>query len=240
MPLRRIATHLARIALTCRAAVEAQVAMLREQHAALATQEAQLIANRQRLAERIETFRIQKDAFTATYSGVEAEARANQAIAGLGGTMVEATQTLQRAQREESSRSRARVLATEELLATRARSPISAAPPIRGNLTGKSPSCPRITVDKQLAADEAFLGSRHGAKVKALSKLSRPPPRAGGRGVGSEPPPTERATREGANRNLFSRFWRPWRWRFNGFPPRPASRGYSRSAGGSILSSPDG
>ena len=59
---------------------------------------AQLIANQQRLAERIETFRIKKDAFKATYTASEAQARANEAIAGLGGEMVAATQTLQHAQ----------------------------------------------------------------------------------------------------------------------------------------------
>jgi phage shock protein A len=106
---------LARIALTRRAAVESQMTMLQEQHAALATQEGQLVANQQRLAERIETFRIKKDAFKATYTASEAQARANEAIAGLGGEMVAATQTLQHAQ-DEIVHMRARALATEELL----------------------------------------------------------------------------------------------------------------------------
>src|SRR4051812_2674649 len=106
---------LARIALTRRAAVESQMAMLGEQHAALATQETQLIANQQRLAERVETFRIKADAFKATYTASEAQARANEAIAGLGGEMVASAQTLQRAQ-DQIIQMRARALATEELL----------------------------------------------------------------------------------------------------------------------------
>ncbi|MHB8646056.1 MAG: PspA/IM30 family protein [Thermomicrobiales bacterium] len=141
---------LARIALTRRAAVESQVKMLQEQHAALATQEAQLIANQQRLAERIETFRIQKEAFTATYAASEAQARANEAIAGLGGTMVEAAQTLRHAE-ERVMQVRARALATEELLATGALSDFSGASD--AELDRQITEVARAAiVDKQLAA----------------------------------------------------------------------------------------
>lgn len=158
---------LARIALTRRAAVESQVQMLREQHAALATQEAQLIANQQRLAERIETFRIQKDAFTATYAASEAQARANEAIAGLGGTMVEATQTLQQAQAR-VQQVRARALATEELLATGALSDFSGSSD--AELDRQITEVARAaTVDTQLAAmKQEMLVSGVGAKTRAL------------------------------------------------------------------------
>ena len=108
---------LARIALTRRSSVEAQMQMLQEQHAALATQEAHLIDNQQRLAERIETFRIKKEAFKAVYIASEAQVRANEAFAGLNGEMADATQTIQRAQ-DRIERMRARALATEELLST--------------------------------------------------------------------------------------------------------------------------
>lgn len=160
---------LARIALTRRAAAESQIAMLGEQHAALATQETQLITNQQRLAERIETFRIKKDAFKATYTASEAQARANEAIAGLGGEMVAASQTLQHAQ-EQIVQMRARALATEELLES-------------GGLTDYTGSADadldrRITevartalVDKQLAAIKRdMLASGAGPTRKALSE----------------------------------------------------------------------
>jgi len=160
---------LARIALTRRAAVESQATMLREQHAALATQEAQLIANQQRLAERIETFRIQKEAFTATYAASEAQARANEAIAGLGGTMVEATQTLQRAHAR-VQQVRARALATEELLATGALSDFSGSSD--AELDRQITEVARAaTVDTQLAAiKQDLLASGAGPKAKALSE----------------------------------------------------------------------
>ena len=158
---------LARIALTRRAAVESQIAMLGEQHAALAAQETQLVANQQRLAERIETFRLKKDAFKATYTASEAQARANEAIAGLGGEMVASAQTLQHAQ-ERIVQMRARALATEELLES-------------GGLTDYTGSADadldrRITevartaqVDKQLAAiKQDVLASGAGPKTKAL------------------------------------------------------------------------
>jgi phage shock protein A len=158
---------LARIALTRRAAVESQVQMLQEQHAALATQEAQLIANQQRLAERIESFRIQKDAFTATYAASEAQARANEAIAGLGGTMVEAAQTLQRAQAR-VQQVRARALATEELLATGALSDFSGSSD--AELDRQITEVARASlVDTQLAAiKHDVLASGAGPKPKAL------------------------------------------------------------------------
>jgi len=160
---------LARIALTRRAAVESQVAMLREQHTALAIQEAQLIANQQRLAERIESFRIQKEAFTATYAASEAQARANEAIAGLGGTMVEATQTLQRAQAR-VQQVRARALATEELLASGALSDFSGSSD--AELDRQITEVARASlVDKQLAAlKHDMLASGAGPKAKALSE----------------------------------------------------------------------
>ncbi len=160
---------LARIALTRRAAVESQVAMLREQHTALAIQEAQLIANQQRLAERIESFRIQKEAFTATYAASEAQARANEAIAGLGGTMVEATQTLQRAQAR-VQQVRARALATEELLASGALSDFSGSSD--AELDRQITEVARASlVDTQLAAlKQDRLASGAGSKAKALSE----------------------------------------------------------------------
>ncbi len=148
---------------------KSQMAMLHEQHAALATQESQLVANQQRLAERIETFRIKKDAFKATYTASEAQARANEAIAGLGGEMVAATQTLQHAQ-EQIVHMRARALATEELLES-------------GGLTDYTGSADadldrRITevartaqVDKQLAAikQDVLTGGANPTR-KALSE----------------------------------------------------------------------
>lgn len=160
---------LARIALTRRAAVESQVKLLQEQHAALATQEMQLIANQQRLAERIETFRIQKEAFTATYAASEAQAQANEAIAGLGSTMIEATHTLQQAQAR-VQQVRARALATEELLATGALSDFSGSSD--AELDRQITEVARASlVDKQLAAmKQDVLASGAGSHAKALSE----------------------------------------------------------------------
>lgn len=158
---------LARIALTRRAAVESQVEMLQEQHAALATQEAQLIANQQRLAERIETFRIKKDAFKATYTASRAQAEANEAIAGLGGEMVSATQTLQHAQ-EQIVQMRARALATEELLESGGLSDYTGS--ADADLDRRITEVARTAlVDTQLAAiKQDVLASGEGPKARAL------------------------------------------------------------------------
>jgi phage shock protein A len=158
---------LARIALSRRAAVEAQAQMLEEEHVALAMQEAQLIANQQRLAERIETFRIKKDAFKATYTASRAQAEANEAIAGLGGEMVSATQTLQHAH-EEITRMRARALATEELLESGGLSDLTGS--ADADLDRRITEVARTAlVDKQLAAiKQDMLASGEGPKARAL------------------------------------------------------------------------
>ncbi len=158
---------LARIALTRRAAVESQVTMLQEQHQALVTQETQLIANQQRLAERIETFRVKKESFKAVYSAAEAQARANEAMAGLGGEMVDARETLRYAE-ERITQVRARALATEELLTSGALSDFSGS--ADAELDRQITEVARTAlVDKQLAAiKQDVLTSGEGQKRRAL------------------------------------------------------------------------
>ena len=158
---------LARIALSRRAAVEAQVRMLQEQHTTLVTQEAQLVANQQRLAERTEAFRVKKESFKAVYSAAEAQARANEAMAGLGGEMADATETLQYAQ-ERITQVRARALATEELLVSGALSDFSGS--ADAELDRQITEAARASlVDTQLAAiKQEMLTSGAMPKSKAL------------------------------------------------------------------------
>jgi phage shock protein A len=108
---------LARLALMRRAALKEHVAMIAEQHTALAAQEAQLIANQERIAARIEAFWIEKETLKATYRASEAQARLNEVVAGISGEMSHAGQTVQRA-RTQVKHMQARAQAIDELLAT--------------------------------------------------------------------------------------------------------------------------
>lgn len=108
---------LARLALLRRAALKDHVAMIADQHAALSTQEAQLIANQERIAARIEAFWIEKETLKATYRASEAQARLNEVVAGISGEMANAGQTVQRA-RTQVKQMQARAQAIDELIAS--------------------------------------------------------------------------------------------------------------------------
>lgn len=131
----RLATHardavaqgrddLARLALTRRAALTEHIATIKEQHAALVAQEMHLIANQERIAARIEAFWIEKETLKATYHASAAQARLNEVVAGIGGEMTAAGQTVERA-RAQVKQMQARAYAMDELLASGAMAGIS-------------------------------------------------------------------------------------------------------------------
>ena len=108
---------LARTALERRFLLERQVATVRDQHAALLQQQAQLQENERRLAERVATFRTEKETIKATYTASEAQVRANEAAAGLGSYMSDVGANLNRA-KDRVAQMQARAAATDELLAS--------------------------------------------------------------------------------------------------------------------------
>jgi phage shock protein A len=118
---------LARTALERRSLLERQVATVRDQHAALLHQQAQLQENERRLAERVATFRTEKEAIKATYTASEAQARANEAAAGLGSYMSDVGANLTRA-KDRVAQMQARAAATDELLASGALDDLTATP----------------------------------------------------------------------------------------------------------------
>lgn len=160
---------LARVALGRRAALEGQVTMLHEQHDGLQAQETHLIENQQRLAARIEAFRTEKEAMKATYTASEAQARANEAAAGISGEMAEVGQTLERA-RGRVAQMRARAMATDELLASGALEDRTGAPD--SDLDRQLGAGFRdLEVDHQLATiKKDLLGSGEEPAAKALPK----------------------------------------------------------------------
>jgi phage shock protein A len=108
---------LARTALERRSFLERQVATVRDQHAALLQQQTQLQENERRLAERVATFRTEKETIKATYTASEAQVRANEAAAGLGSYMNDVGANLNRA-KDRVAQMQARAAATDELLAS--------------------------------------------------------------------------------------------------------------------------
>jgi phage shock protein A len=118
---------LARTALERRSLLERQVATVRDQHAALLQQQAQLQENERRLAERVAAFRTEKETIKATYTASEAQVRANEAAAGLGSYMSDVGVNLNRA-KDRVAQMQARAAATDELLASGALEDLTAAP----------------------------------------------------------------------------------------------------------------
>ena len=141
---------LARTALERRFLLERQVATVRDQHAALVQQQAQLQDNERRLAERVATFRTEKEMIKATYTASEAQVRANEAAAGLGSYMSDVGADLNRA-KDRVAQMQARAAATDELLASGALEDI-AGPPDADLERQLSDGAAKTEVERQLQA----------------------------------------------------------------------------------------
>jgi len=107
---------LARTALERRSFLEGQVGSIREQYATLQRQQTQLQDNERRLSERVAAFRTEKETLKATYAASEAQARANEAAAGIGSNLGDVGASLDRA-KDRIAQMQARAAATDELLA---------------------------------------------------------------------------------------------------------------------------
>jgi len=151
---------LARTALERRALLEDQVAQLREQYNALDKQQNALHDNEQRLAARVAAFRTEKETMKASYAAAEAQARANEAAAGIGSHLNDVGVNLDRA-RDRVAQMQARAAATDELLATGALNDLTNAPDsdLERQLAAGST---RSAVDRQLQALKDARASRAG------------------------------------------------------------------------------
>lgn len=154
---------LARTALERRSLLEGQVASLRDQYTALQQQQERLQANERRLADRVAAFRTEKETIKATYAASEAQARANEAAAGIGSEMSDVGVTLDRA-KDRVAQMKARAAATDELLASGALNDLTA-PPDDDLERQLSSGATRADVERQLQAmkDAAAGGTPSGS-----------------------------------------------------------------------------
>jgi phage shock protein A len=140
---------LARTALERRSFLEGQVGAIREQYASLQRQQAQLQDTERRLSERVAAFRTEKETLKATYAASEAQARANEAAAGIGSNLGDVGADLDRA-RGRVAQMQARAAATDELLSRGALNDLTA--PADADLDRQlSAGVVQASVDRQLA-----------------------------------------------------------------------------------------
>jgi phage shock protein A len=171
---------LARTALERRFLLERQVATVRDQHAALVQQQAQLQENERRLAERVATFRTEKETIKATYTASEAQVRANEAAAGLGSYMSDVGANLNRA-KDRVAQMQARAAATDELLASGALENI-AGPPDADLERQLSDGAAKTEVERQLQeiknsglSDRTMSSDSHGERGDAWLSIGQGP-----------------------------------------------------------------
>lgn len=108
---------LAREALTRKAGLQAQLGDLQTQYAQLQAEEEKLVRANQQLQSRVDAFRTKKETIKATYSAAEAQAKINDAYAGLGKEMGDIGAAVQRAE-DKTQQLQARASAVDELLAS--------------------------------------------------------------------------------------------------------------------------
>lgn len=108
---------LAREALTRRAMIRSELADLRDQHTALAAEEAKLLEASKRLDLQIQQFRTRKEAIKATYTAAQARARVGESVAGLDRDDSELLLAVQRAE-DKIANTQARADALDSLLAS--------------------------------------------------------------------------------------------------------------------------
>ena len=118
---------LARTALERRVLLERQVGTLRDQFTALQQQTAGLQQKERHLAERVDTFRVEKETIKASYTASQAQVKVNEALGGIGSQMDDIANSLDRA-RERVAHMRARAAATDELLSSGALGDVGAPP----------------------------------------------------------------------------------------------------------------
>lgn len=171
---------LARTALERRFLLERQVATVRDQHAALLQQQTQLQENERRLAERVATFRTEKETIKATYTASEAQVRANEAAAGLGSYMSDVGANLNRA-KDRVAQMQARAAATDELLASGALEYL-AGPPDADLERQLSDGAAKTEVERQLQAiknsglsDRTISSDSHGESRDAWLSIGQGP-----------------------------------------------------------------
>ena len=89
---------LARTALQRKEALAAQTDAYKQQIAQLAAQQAHLEEVEQKVAQRVETFRTQKEMVKAQYQAAQAQVNVNEAVTGISNEMTEMNLAMQRAQ----------------------------------------------------------------------------------------------------------------------------------------------
>jgi len=118
---------LAREALGRKAALQGQLEDLTTQYSSLQADEEKLTMASQRLQQKVEAFRTQKETIKATYTAAEAQSRIGEAVSGISEEMGDVGMAVQRAQ-DKTAQMQARAGAIDELMASGALEDVTGPP----------------------------------------------------------------------------------------------------------------
>jgi phage shock protein A len=118
---------LAREALGRKAALQSQVTDLENQYQNLQADEEKLTLASQRLQQKVDAFRMQKETIKATYTAAQAQSRIGEAISGISEEMGDVGMAVQRAQ-DKTAQMQARAGAIDELMASGALEDVTGTP----------------------------------------------------------------------------------------------------------------
>jgi phage shock protein A len=118
---------LARDALSRRSSINSQLNDLENQYQSLQADEEKLTMASQRLQQKVESFRTQKETIKATYTAAEAQSKIGEAISGISEEMGDVGMAMQRAQ-DKTAQMQARAGAIDELMASGALDDVTGPP----------------------------------------------------------------------------------------------------------------
>jgi phage shock protein A len=118
---------LAREALGRKAALDGQITDLENQYHSLQADEEKLTMASDRLKQKVDSFRTQKETIKATYTAAEAQSKIGEAITGISEEMGDVGMAVQRAQ-DKTAQMQARAGAIDELMASGALDDVTGPP----------------------------------------------------------------------------------------------------------------
>ncbi len=118
---------LARDALAQKATLQGQLDDLGSQYQSLQADEEKLTVASQRLQQKVEAFRTQKETIKATYTAAEAQSKIGEAVSGISEEMGDVGMAVQRAQ-DKTAQMQARAGAIDELMASGALEDVTGPP----------------------------------------------------------------------------------------------------------------
>ncbi|HEV2373820.1 MAG TPA: PspA/IM30 family protein [Streptosporangiaceae bacterium] len=118
---------LARDALSRKASINSQLSDLDTQYQSLQADEEKLTMASQRLQQKVDAFRTQKETIKATYTAAEAQSKIGEAISGISEEMGDVGMAMQRAQ-DKTAQLQARAGAIDELMASGALDDVTGTP----------------------------------------------------------------------------------------------------------------